>query len=45
LGEGAKWEERRDGAPNEDTSHRKVPTFLYVTKDDKKILALARECK
>ena len=44
-GRGTKWEERKAGAPNEDTTHRKVPTFLYATKHEERIMALVKECK
>ena len=44
-GKGGKYVEKPANAPREDTSHRKLPTFIYDGEDEPRLEALFRECK
>ncbi len=44
-GKGGKYVEKPANAPREDTSHQKLPTFIYDGEDEPCLEALFRECK
>jgi len=42
---GAEYEDRGKYATKEDTTQRKLPTFLFCDADEQRIIVISRECK